>query len=213
MSEDSSGNAVGKWVAGVLATVVAAVLVWAITTFLPGWLNSRNAGSSSTQASAQTSTGSNSTSGTSSAPSGDPAKDIEVDGIVIDGITNKVLGGASVTLTVGGGSQQNVTTSFGSYSFLVKGADPSALAQLAVAVSGYRNVTDQAVVGQWGIRESVMIPLQVAEAPAAGPAPPGNLTGAVVAQGAHHEPLRIAKDRFVRPAETRVLTTRPDNRH
>lgn len=181
MSDETSGSSGKKWISGVLASVAAAVLVWVLTTWVPSWFKS-------------------------SPPSGDGQtllRDIEVDGVVIDGVSNRVVDGAMVTLTIGPASQQDLTTSFGSYSFLVKGANPSVVARVSVAANGYRNVSDQAVAGDWGIRESVLIPVHIAGSasagggghpPAEGPAAP------------NREPLRrIDRSRFVRPATSKVL--------
>ena len=88
--------------------------------------------------------------------------------MVIDGVSNRVVDGAMVTLTIGPASQQDLTTSFGSYSFLVKGANPSVVARVSVAANGYRNVSDQAVAGDWGVRESVLIPVHIAGSASAG---------------------------------------------
>ena len=162
MSDETSGGSAKKWISGVLASVAAAVLVWVLTTWVPGWFkpsppSSSTAGSSSTGPQPLPGDGQN------------LLRDIEVDGVVIDGVSNRVVDGATVTLTIGPASQQDLTTSFGSYSFLVKGANPSVVARVSVAANGYRNVSDQAVAGDWGIRESVLIPIHIAAmAPAGG---------------------------------------------
>jgi hypothetical protein len=130
-------------------------------------------------------------------------RDIEVDGVVIDGVSNRVVDGATVTLTIGPASQQDLTTSFGSYSFLVKGANPSVLVRVSVAANGYRNVSDQAVAGDWGIRESVLIPVHIA---AMAPAGGGGHPPAEGPASPNREPLRrIAPERFVRPVAPKLL--------
>ena len=144
---DRQERGFSNWAKGILAAVVAPVLIWLITVEAPKWFAKPT-------------------------PPPPPAvQSTELDGIVLDGATGKVLVGAQITLTLNKNSEQSDTTSYGLFAFDVQSANLPAAASLIVKMAGYTDVSDQFSLPFGEVHKTVMIPTNIAAVPPAPPPP------------------------------------------